>query len=447
MTAHALPFAADDRPAHDPRHEIRLGAAIAGLFVVGFLGWSAVAHLDAAVHLPGVIRVAGNRQAVQSVTGGIVSALHVREGDHVAAGQVLVDFATVEALAQERSLASRVIGLQAEIARLDAEQAGSGRVVAPAAWATLTGAERDAAARALAGEQANLASRRALMGSQRAVLGQRLAEIDDQVGGYRERQASNLRQEELNGGELADVQQLYRKGFATRTRVLALQRSAASIAGDVGATRAEMARLRTSAGETRMQMMSLADQRDRDNGERLRAARTELDSLLPQWQAAREQLGRARVVAPASGAVLGLAANTVGGVAAAGQKLMEIVPDRRALQVEAQLSPGDAGDLHAGQRAEVRLAGTQGRQLPPLTGRIARVSADSLTDEHSGRTFYTATVALPQAEIARLERESGVDAVRSGTPVEVTVPTRSRSALAYLLDPLTARLRSGLNER
>ena len=442
----ALPVA--PAPVADQRTDIWIGGGLIGLFLFGFIGWSAVAHLDSAVHATGVVRVAGNTQAVQSLAGGAITDIRVHEGDHVRAGQTLVEFAAPEVIAQQRALASRVIGLQAEIARIEAEQRGAGQIATPIEWVALEGAERDDAARALTSEQANLAARRALLDSQRAVLREQIAQVANQIGGYRQRLTSNRRQSELNKDELDGVQALFSKGYATKTRVLALQRSAASIDGDIGATGAEIARLQTSAGETRLQIMQLADQREHDNAERLRTAHTELETVLPQWKAAREQLAFAAARAPVSGTVIGLVANTVGGVAAAGQKLMDIVPDKGTLEVETQVALGDANDLHPGQKAEVRLAGLRGRNLPLLHGRVSRVSAQSVVDEHSGRAFFTATISVPRAELDRTSRDAGIDgSIKPGTPVDVIVPLQSRTALQYWIGPLVTRLRPALSEQ
>jgi HlyD family secretion protein len=229
--------------------------------------------------------------------------------------------------------------------------------------------------------------------------------------------------------------------------VLGLQRSAATIDGDLGATDAEIARLRTSAGETRFQMLQLADTHAHDNTDRLRTAQSELGQVLPQWKAAREQVERSLVRAPVAGTVLGLAVNTVGGVAQPGQKLMDIVPSAGALEVEAQVSLGDANELRPGQAADVRVSGLRGRMLTPLHGQVARVSADSLTDEKSGRSFFTATVRVPRAAIDRLGRDAGIASLKPGTPVDVAIPLVRRTALQYWIGPLTQRLQPALSER
>ena len=157
--------------------------------------------------------------------------------------------------------------------------------------------------------------------------------------------------------------------------------------------------------------------------------------------AAREQLARALVRAPATGQVVGLTVFTVGGVVQAGQTLMEIVPDRAHLIIEARVSPADADDLRIGQETEVRFTAFRDRDLPKLTGRLTGVSADSFTDETTGESFFRATVEVPEEQIEILQRVRGPDpGLRPGLPVEVVVPLRKRTALQYMLEPLTHSL-------
>src|SRR5205085_9941490 len=88
----------------DPRREVRFGA----MFVFGFFavlrGLAALAPLDAAVNAPGVLAVSGNRQAVQHRDGGVVTAIHVREGQTVPAGAILIEMAAPDLRAAERAL-------------------------------------------------------------------------------------------------------------------------------------------------------------------------------------------------------------------------------------------------------------------------------------------------------------------------------------------------------
>ena len=113
-------FEEPSRP-DDPRLDIRAGAGIVFLFFVVLLGWAAFALLDAGVNSQGVIAVSGNRQSVQHREGGVVTALHVREGERVEAGEILVEMAAPDLRATERALTSEYLNMLAQRARLSAE--------------------------------------------------------------------------------------------------------------------------------------------------------------------------------------------------------------------------------------------------------------------------------------------------------------------------------------
>ena len=131
--------------AGDPSREIRLGTIIAVLFFVLFLGWAAFMPLDAGVHAAGQIAVAGNRQSVQHRDGGVVTAIHVREGQHVRAGEVLIELSAPELRASERALTSDYLTLLVQRARLMAERSGRRDFAPPPEFASLSAADQDLA--------------------------------------------------------------------------------------------------------------------------------------------------------------------------------------------------------------------------------------------------------------------------------------------------------------
>ena len=298
--------AAAGTQADDPRREFRLAAIVGGAFFAGLLGWGALASLDAAAYATGAVKVSGDAQPVQSLEGGVVTAVHVHEGQQVRAGDVLMEFTTAQAVSQERSLAMRVILLEADVARLRAEQSGAGAVTPPPEFATLTDRDRPAADRAMGAARQEFADWQRTYSSEQRLLGERVAQVGNQLQGYQARQDANDEQLRLNRKELVAQQQLLAKGFATETRVLALQRSAADLAGQKGAQTAEMARLRNETGEARMQLLQTRAQAQEQVSSQLRQTQTDLQSLLPQWRAAQEAVARTQLRAPVAGAVMGL---------------------------------------------------------------------------------------------------------------------------------------------
>jgi len=430
--------------AGDPRREIRLGSMIAGAFFVLFLGWAAFIPLDAGVNAAGTIAVAGNRQTVQHKDGGMVTAINVREGQHVKAGDVLVELSAPELKASERALTSDYLTLLAQRARLMAERMGQRNFAEPPEFATLSLPDRELADQVLALQRSEMGARSGSMSAQQSVLGQRASQLVQQQGGFTQQRAALQEQQRLIGEELDGLKKIADKGFASINRVRALERAAADLKGQEAQMRAEFARAGEGIGETRMQSLSVSRERLEQVETDLKDTQAKLSETLPKLIATREQLAHSQVRAPATGQVVGLSIYTVGGVVAPGQKLMDIVPDGKDLVIQAQLKPSDADDAFTGQSAQVRFSSIHNRSLPIFTGRVRTVSADSFTDEKSGRTYFRAEIVVPKSELDKVRSVLGNGELRPGLPVEAVLTVRKRTALQYLLEPLTTRLwRSG----
>ena len=430
--------------AGDPDREIRLGTTIAVLFFVLFLGWAAFMPLDAGVHAAGTIAVAGNRQSVQHRDGGVITAIHVREGQHVRAGDVLIELSAPELRASERALTSDYLTLLAQRARLLAERSGQRDFVPPAEFASLSPADREIAAQVMQLQRAEMHARSGSISAQQSVLGQRAGQLVQQQSGYTSQRASLIEQQRLIAEELDGLKSIAAKGFASMNRVRELERAEAQLKGQQAAMESEYARAGEGIGETKMQSLSVTRQRLEQIESDLKDTQSKLSETLPKLVATREQLQHSLVRAPATGQVVGLQVFTVGGVGAAGQKLMDIVPDGRELLIQAQLRPSDADDAYQGQKAQIRFVSVHNRTLPLFTGTVRTVSADSFTDDKTGRSYFRVEIVVPEAELNRVRSVLGNGELRPGLPVEAVLTVRKRTALDYLVEPLTGALwRSG----
>jgi len=432
--------------AADPARDIRIGLIIAALFFIGLVGWAAFARLDAAAIAPGRLVVSGQRQTVQHRDGGVVADIQVIEGAKVRAGQILIRLAGAEVRAQERALAGQTITLLAQRARLQAEASGRGSIVAPPEFAALTGDDRLDATRALQVQQGQLRTRAAVLSAQRGVIGQRTSQASSQGRGYSRQVVAVDEQLRLIEEELVSLRGVAEKGFVSKTRVRALERQKAELEGQRGQFAATVAQTGSQQGETRLQILEAQNNYYERIATELRDVENALADARPKWAAARDQLARIDIRAPATGTVVGLTVFTRGGVIAAGQKLLDIVPDRAPLTVEARLSPEDADDVRIGQKAFVRFATLHESSLPALDAVVTRVSADSLVDERTGEAFYTAEVSVPLSELNKIDALRGVDTLRAGIPVQIEIPLRKRTALAYAFEPLTGAFRRSFNE-
>ena len=216
-----------DLPADDPRRDIRIGVGIVVFFFVILLGWAALAPLDAAVPAQGVIAVSGNRQSVQHREGGVVTAINVREGQSVNAGNVLIEMAAPDLRAQERAYTSEYLTMLAQRSRLMAERAGRGNFPPPAEFASLPAEDRPLAEQALSLQRAQLQARLSSMTAQQSVLGQRSRQLGEQQGGYSQQIASLQEQQRLLSEEIGGLRKIQEKGFASENRIRALMAMAA----------------------------------------------------------------------------------------------------------------------------------------------------------------------------------------------------------------------------
>jgi HlyD family type I secretion membrane fusion protein len=420
-----------------PKGEMKKGLWLAGLFFFGLLGWAALTPLDAGAVAQGIVAVSGSRQLVQHQTGGIVTALNVTEGQLVTKGDVLLQISEGQLVATERGMTGEYITLLAQRARLQSELGGMRRIAVPPEFATLNAADMALANSAMQGQRVLMTARQSAQRGQVDVLNQRVLQHRAQIGAINHQMRSNREQQRLIGEELGGLREMSAKGFVPVNRVREMERGAAELDGNFGALGADIARSNDAIGETNMQAISLNRQMLESVATEMRDVQLRLDEIQPKLIATRDQIALSMIRATATGRVVGLKAHTVGGVVGPGQTLMEIVPQDRALVISAKASPSDADDLHIGMATQIRFSALQDRNLPILMGKISKVSADSLEDERSGSRYFDMEITVPPSELDKILQVRGDIGIRAGLPAEVVVPLRKRTALGYLLEPLT----------
>lgn len=417
------------------------GWLIIALFF-GLVGtWAALAPLDGAVVAEGVVKVDGNRKSVQHREGGIVRQLHVKEGDTVAAGAPLISLDDTETAAGFEVLDEAFVVLKLSEARLVLEQQGGGVLALPETLRSR--ATEPHVAMALEGQNSLLEARQQERVGEAAIAEERIAQLATQIKGSRaqlaglEAQAASMRE------ELATLQPLLAKGIVTKPRLLQLERTLAQLSGQEGEVTASIARAEQAISEQRRIALQVRNQQATAIAQELRDVRMRLAEVGPKLASARVVHARTVVRAPYAGRIVGLSVFAVGAVIGPGERLMDIVPAADALVVEARVGVNDITELAAGMPVEVRLTGFNAKTTPSLPGEIAHLSADRLTDPHTGMPYYAAAVRLAPEGLAGL----GTGRVVPGLAAMVTIPTRSRTALEYLLDPLRGSFARALHER
>lgn len=425
----------------DPSRLIGKGRVILLLFVIVVFGWGGFAPLESALTAPGVVVVESHRKAIQHLEGGIVRDILVKDGQHVAAGQVLLRLDRTQAKASLALLEGEADALAAQEARLIAERNGSATITFPDDL--LNRRSDPKTAEAIRGESNTFDARQKSLEQEIAILSQRSGENGTIIAGLRKQQTAVEQQMALIQKETDNVEKLYKEGLTPLPRLLALQRQTADLNGQRGQIVEKISQTELSTGENRLQIENVKNQHMNDVLKDLRDVQTRRFDLMDRLHAARDVLNRLTVTAPVTGKIVSLDVHTIGAVVRPGDTLMEIVPENDKLEVEVRVRPQDAEYVHAGMSARVNLSSYETRRLPIVTGTVSLVSADQIVDQRSGQAYFDVRVLVDRTPLKKYPDAR----LMPGLPVEVSLLTGSRTALEYLMEPITDVLRRGMKEK
>lgn len=423
----------------DERRYSRMGGWLLAVGFGGFLLWAGLAPLDKGVAVSGNVVVAGNRQAVQHPSGGVVQRLLVRDGDQVEAGQVLIRMDATQIRAQRESLFVQHLGAVASTARLEAERDGLAEIVFPPSIA----AERDPRV------DSTLALQRQLLSSRRAALRLELDGLKESIAGSQAlleglRAAKAHKDEQLTSmqTQLQGLRELARDGYVARNRLLENERLYAQLNGDISEDLGNIGRTQRQILELRLRAAQRGEEYQQDVRQQLADSRLQVEELGGRLSAADFELAHTEVRAPVAGTVVGLDVFTEGGVISPGQMLMEIVPQDAPLLVDARAPVELVDKLQPGLDVELLFVAFNQSRTPRVNGKVTLVSADRLLDEKTDQPYYRLRVQVDDDGLRQLQGQQ----IRPGMPVEAFVRTGERSLLNYLFKPLTDRTHMALVE-
>ncbi len=405
------------------------GVVIVLLLGGGVGGWAATTQLSSALIAEGSIVVDSNVKKVQHPTGGIVGKLLAHDGDHVKAGDTLVQLDETVMRANLAIVTKGLDELMARKARLEAERDGTDTVTFPP---QLLAHDNKDAVEAVNSERKLFELRRNARLGQKAQLQQRVEQLQQEVAGIEAQQAAKGKEIDLISHELSGVRELYAKNLVQITRLTQLEREAARLTGERAQLISSVAQTKGKISEIRLQIIQIDQDLSSEVAKELRDIESKIGEFVERKVTAEDQLRRTDIRAPQTGTVFQSTVHTVGGVITAGEPIMLIVPDADKLQVEAKVRPQDIDQVQVGQPAVLRFSAFNIRATPEINGTITRVSADITTDQRTGLNYYTIRVALPPNAAAQL----GDVKLLPGMPVEAFVQTGERTVISYLMKPL-----------
>jgi HlyD family secretion protein len=423
------------------RRHVVVGSVVVAILAIGLGGCASTAEIAGALIAPGFVVVDSNVKKVQHPTGGVVGEVRVRDGDRVKAGDTLVRLDETVTRANLAIVHKGLIELYARKARLAAERDGTETVTTPKDLADKTG---DADVQeALGSERKLFELRRTARLGQKQQLRQRIAQLQEEIRGLEAQQAAKTKETELIEQELVGMRELWKKNLIPIDKLTALERETARLQGERGQLIASAAQAKGKIAETELQVLQVDQDLSSDVAKELRETDGKIGEYVERKVAAEDQLKRTDIRAPQDGVVFQSTANTVGGVVAAGDPIMLIVPETDTLLVEAKVDPKDIDKVQFGQPVLLRFSAFDIRTTPEINGTVARVAADTSADQRTGQTYYVVRIAMTPDEIARL----GNVRLTPGMPVEAFIQTGQRTMLSYLIKPLHDQFMRAFRER
>lgn len=430
----------------EARKLARLGLGVIGVALVPALGWLVFAPLSSAVVAPGFVKVDLNRSTVQHAEGGSVREVFVRDGQHVKAGEPLIALGDVSVSADKTRLGQRLLAERAGLARLEAEQNRRNRLVFPPDLLNAT--RSDPSLREQLDKEQSLFSARlhaldsqtALLRSQKLKIAGEIKSLQAQVQSTRDSIKAQTQEYDVN-------EKMARDGLVSATRVMQLDAALADYRGTMAARQADLARADQRIGDLDLRISQLDNDYRQQASDQLKVATARSQEVEQELRKATDASSRQVVVAPVDGEVIGLRVTTPGTVLAPREPIAEIVPSNPRLVVEARIRPEDVNRVHRGQKADLRFTAFRYRTSHPVTGTVVYVGGDRLVDKENGAGYFTVTVDVAPDAVAQASKVADDRKLQAGMPAEVYFAGEDRTALQYLMTPLTQVMRRAGRER
>jgi len=416
-------------------HFAYLLSVITAICIVLFILWAMLAQLDEVTKGDAQVIPSSRIQLIQSLDGGVVSEILVKEGDIVEKDQILlkIDNVTAETNLKERE--ARYNYLQGMVARLDAEITGS-ELKFPEELKTKAPQVITEQIQQYNLRQSQRAAELSVLESQTSQRNQEVREMGARLQQLR----SNLA---LKEQELGMRRPLVEQGAMSKVELLRIEGEVTDLRGEINTINTAVPRAKSAVAEAQQRIDEVKAKFRSEAQNELAAAKAEMDSLTQVLRGGEDKVERTHLRSPVKGTVKQITANTVGGVIRPGEDVMEIVPLNDTLLIEAKVPPKDIAFIRPNQEAIVKITAYDYSIYGGLTGVVEGISADTIQNE-KGESFYRVTVRT--RENAMVHNGKTLPII-PGMTANVQILTGRKSVLDYLLKPIMKARQEALRER
>ncbi len=394
--------------------------------------WAAVSRIDEVTRGDGKVIPSQQLQVIQSLDGGIVSEIMVREGAIVQPEQVLlrIDRTRFESSVRENRV--QYVALVAKAARLKALMEGTPFKVPDDV------AKEDPAT--VAEERRLYESRRNELETTTSIARQQLAQRQQELVETRAKYEQAAKAYEISSKELSVTKPLTASGAVSEVELLRLERDVARFRGERDMASAQISRIQAAITEANHKLEEVGIAFRNDSGKELADTTAKLNAIAESGIGLSDKVARSELRSPVKGTVKRLLINTVGGVVQPGKDVVEIVPLEDSLLIEARVQPRDIAFLRPGQKALVKFTAYDFAIYGGLEGKLEHIAADSVIDD-KGNAYYIVRVRTDKPALGNNLP------VIPGMVTEIDIITGEKSVLTYLLKPVLRAKARALSER
>lgn len=418
-----------------PSHVVRMVTlGICSMTGIALL-FACFAKMDIVVSTQGKAIPSGKSKVVQPLEPGLVRAIHVRDGQSVKAGDVLVELDPTNAGADHDRLQSEFWETEADVLRLNAQIEGKPKFVAPKDMPQITVLNQQAMLRS------RLLEQRAKLASTEADVARRNANLQASISTVEELKSSLplMRQKHDMREDLAKT------GHVSKTSLIDSKLELSKAEKDLAVQSENFKEAQSNYQAAIAQRnQALAEYRARVGSELVEATKKR-DAAKQEFVKANQRLNMQTLRAPIDGVVQQLAVTTVGGVVTAAQPILTVVPENTPLEVEAQVLNRDIGHLRVGQRVINKVETYDFTRYGYISGEVQWVGTDAVQDQKLG-LVYPVRIKLAQMQTPN-EVNGNKGLVTAGMNITSDIRTDERRLIEYLIAPMLRYKQEALRER
>lgn len=399
----------------------------------GFGYWAYTAPLSGAVIANGQVVVEGSTKTITHLEGGVVSKIHVDEGDSVNQGEVLLELDDSQARSDLSVVESRLMSALGNRARLRAEVGEADQINFPDFLTEKT--DNAEAKQVMAMQRSIFEARRKSLKSDLQLREQRVDELTARISGLKAQISAYESRIASYEDEVADLSGLVDQKLSAKQPLREARRELSEFRGERGRLLSELASVRAKIANTELERNVREEEYFQEVTSKLGEVQDKVLDAQSRISALESKLARTTLYAPIDGSVVGLKVHTEGGVVNPGKPLMNIVPRGRELLVNAQVPTANIDDVEVGQMTDLSFPALNTPFSDRIEGQVVSVSADAMSGEEGENRYYLARVRVNPESAEMLRAESFK--LEPGMPVQAFINTDSRSLLDYLLKPMT----------